>query len=65
FLLLGLGLFLLNIWVMLRWLATRVIGRGPARWRAPAFRLYRYSAFLRRAIESTFNAIDSIPIYSW
>ena len=65
FLLLGLGLLLLNIWVMLRFTATRLIARGPARWRAPAFRLHRYIAFLRRAIESAFNAIDSIPIYSW
>jgi len=65
FLLLGLSLLLLNIWVMLRWLSTRVIGHGPARWRAPAFRLHRYIAFLRRAIESAFNAIDPIPIFSW
>jgi len=65
FLFLGLALLLLNIWVMLRWLATRVIGRGPARWQADAFRLQRYIAFLRRAIEQLIGIADSIPIHSW
>lgn len=65
FLLLGLGFLLLNVWVWLRFAATRVIGRGPARWRAAAFRLPRYIAFLRRAIERALSTIDSIPIYSW
>jgi hypothetical protein len=65
FLLLRLGRLLLNIWGMRRWAATRVFGREPAPWRAPAFRLQRYIAFLRRAIESAFIAIDSIPIDSW
>src|SRR5262249_41266558 len=37
FLLLGLALLLLNIWVMLRWAATRLIARGPARWEPDAF----------------------------
>lgn len=65
FLLLGLALLLLNIWVMLRWAATRVIGRGPARWDADACRLHRFIAFLRRAIEQALGTTDSIPIYSW
>jgi hypothetical protein len=65
FLLLGLGFLLLNIWVMLRWLATRVIARGPARWHEDAFRLHRYIVFLRRAIERATGTIDSIPIFSW
>ena len=49
---------------MLRWLATRVIGRGPARWREPAFRLHRYIAFLRRAIEQFIGVTDFIPVYA-
>jgi putative transposase len=65
FLLLGLGFLLLNSWVMLRWFATRIIGRGPARWDEHLLRLHRFIAFLRRAIEQAFGTIDSIPIYSW
>jgi hypothetical protein len=65
FFLLGLGFLLLNIWVMLRWLTTRLIARGPARWDEDAFRLFRFIAFLRRAIEHALGTIDSIPIYSW
>lgn len=64
FLLLGLALLLLNIWIILRWLATRVIGRGPARWHEDAFRLHRFIVFLRRAIERLIGVTDSIPIHS-
>jgi hypothetical protein len=49
---------------MLRFLATRLIARGPTRWDADAFRLFRFIAFLRRAIEHAIGTIDSIPIYS-
>ncbi|MCC7450234.1 MAG: hypothetical protein IT324_22640 [Anaerolineae bacterium] len=65
FLFLGLALFLLNIWVMLGWLTTRVIGRGPARWHAEAFRLHRYIAFLRRALEPLMGVTQAIPIHAW
>jgi putative transposase len=65
FFLLGLGFLLLNIWVMLRVLATRLIAPGPARWDADAFRLFRFIAFLRRAIEHAMGTTDCIPIYSW
>ncbi len=65
FFLLGLGFLLLNIWVMLRFLATRLIARGPARWDEAAFRLFRFIVFLRRAIEQAIGTTDSIPIYSW
>jgi len=64
FLLLGLGFLLLNIWVMLRFLATRLIEPGPARWDEDLFRLHRFIAFLRRAIERAFGTMDSIPIYA-
>jgi hypothetical protein len=65
FLLLGLALLLLNIWVVLRWFSTRVIGRGPARWHEDAFRLHRFIAFLRRAIEPLIGVTDFIPIHAW
>jgi hypothetical protein len=56
---------LLNIWVMLRFLATRLLAPGPVRWDADAFRLFRFIVFLRRAIEHAIGTTDSIPIYSW
>jgi putative transposase len=65
FFLLGLAFWLLNIWVRLRYLATRLIAVGPARLVPDAFRLHRYIAFLRRAIELAFGAPMAIPIYSW
>ena len=65
FFLLGLGFLLLNIWVWLRWFATRLPTPGPARWDEDAFRLFRFIVFLRRAIERALGTTDSIPIYSW
>lgn len=65
FFLLGLGFLLLNSWVRLRFLATRLIAPGPTRWDADAFHLFRFIAFLRRAIQHTIGTTDSIPIYSW
>jgi putative transposase len=65
FFLLGLALLLLNIWVRLRWLATRLPAVGPARLDLDLFRLHRFIVFLRRAIEQAFGVVDAIPIYSW
>lgn len=65
FFLLGLALLLLNVWVYLRWLATRLPQLGPAQLDLNAFRLHRFIVFLRRAIEQRFGVIDCIPIYSW
>jgi hypothetical protein len=64
FFLLGLALLLINIWVRLRWLATRLPAVGPARLDLDRFRLHRFIAFLRRAIETAFGALDVIPVYS-
>ena len=64
FFLLGLALLLINIWVYLRWLTTRIPSVGPARLDLDRFRLHRFIAFLRRAIEHAFPSLDVIPIYS-
>src|SRR5258706_14291718 len=64
FFLLGLALLLINVWVRLRWLATRLPMVGPAQLDLDRFRLHRFIAFLRRAIETAFGALDAIPIYS-
>jgi len=65
FLLLGLGVLLLNCWVYLCFATTRVLERGPARWFRRFFQLPRFIAFLRRAIERAFGTRDAIPIYAF
>jgi len=64
FFLLGLALLLVNVWVALRWLTSRVLEPGPARLDPERFRLNRFIVFLRRAIEKACGALDSIPIFS-
>ncbi len=61
---LALALLLLNVWTYLRCLCTPIIATGPFRLDLNQFRLARFIAFLRRAIEHTFGTIDSIPVYS-
>lgn len=61
FFLLGLSLVLVNLWARLRWLLFRRRGRGPRTVLADAFRLKRFVALLRRAIEQLYQAVMSIP----
>jgi len=65
FFFLALALLLVNVWTFLRCVCTRVIGLGPFRLDLNQFRLARFVAFLRRAIEQSFGSTMSIPIYSW
>jgi hypothetical protein len=62
---LALALVLLNVWTYLRCLSTRVIDKGPFRLELNRFRLARFIAFLRRAIEQAYGTTDSIPVYTW
>src|SRR6185436_10681679 len=65
FLLMGIALLIVNMWIRLHWLFLRLRGRGPrrvARWR---FRLERMTRFLTRAIERFYgvvSAVDPAPI---
>ncbi len=65
FLLMGVALLIVNMWIRLHWLYLRLPGRGPrrvARWR---FRLDRMRRFLTRAIERFYGvitAVDPAPI---
>jgi putative transposase len=65
FFFLALALLLLNIWTYLRCVCTRLIAPGPFRLELNRFRLARFIAFLRRAIEQMYGTIMSIPLYSW
>jgi len=65
FLLMGVALLIVNMWICLHWLFLRLPGRGPrrvARWR---FRLDRMARFLTRAIERFYGVVtvvDPAPI---
>lgn len=61
FFLLGLSLVLLNLWACLRWQLFRRHGRGPRTVLAHAFRLKRFVAMLRRAIEHLYQAVMAVP----
>jgi len=61
FFLLGLSLVLVNLWATLRWQLFRRVGRGPRTVMTDAFRLQRFIAMLRRAIENLYNAVMSVP----
>jgi hypothetical protein len=62
FLLMGVALLIVNMWIRLHWLFLRLPGRGPrrvARWR---FRLDRMSRFLTRAIERFYGVITAVDL---
>jgi putative transposase len=60
FLLMGVALLIVNMWVRLHWLFLRLPGRGPrrvARWR---FRLDRMTRFLTRAVERFYGVVTAV-----
>ncbi len=62
FLLMGVALLIVNMWMRLHWLFRRLPGRGPrrvARWR---FRLDRMTRFLIRAIERFYGVISAVDL---
>ncbi len=62
FLLLGLALLIVNVWIGLHWHCLRLPGRGPrrvARWR---FRLDRMARFLTRAIERYYGVVTAVDL---
>jgi len=61
FFLLGFGLFVINVWVCLRWLFARQAGPGPKRVEAEVFQLKRFVYFLRRRIEQIYDIVMAIP----
>ncbi len=62
FLLMGVALLIVNMWIRLHWLFLRLRGRGPrrvARWR---FRLDRMRSFLTRAVERFYGVVTAIAL---
>jgi hypothetical protein len=60
FLLLGLGLLLVNLWSALRWSVARVMAPGPRRVDPLRFQFQRFVRFLLHAIDMAYGAIRSI-----
>jgi hypothetical protein len=61
FFLLGIGLVLVNTWVLLRWEFARALGRGPRRVKPDAFRFHQFTRLLIRSIEAIYDAVMGIP----
>ena len=62
FLLMGVALLIVTMWIGLHWLYLRLSGRGPrrvARWR---FRLDRMTRFLVHAIERFYGVITAVDL---
>ena len=60
FLLMALGLLLVNIWLWLRWLFTQRPRRGGRQLDVKLFQLSRFAKFLIRALESHYGCIHQI-----
>jgi len=60
FLLMGLGVLLVNIWLHLRWLFTQRPRRGHRWLDTKRFRLARFAKFIVRALEQYYGCVHSI-----
>jgi hypothetical protein len=64
FFLLGVGLLLVNVWVFLRWVFTRVSEPGPHRIDPQRLRFHRFTRLLIRSIEAIYGVVMAIPTRS-
>lgn len=64
FLLIGLGFYVSNCWVSLRWDVGRVVQRGGIRVEEGVLRLKRVAAFIRRAVERRYQVVESVECVS-
>jgi len=62
FLLMGVALLIVNMWIRLHWLFLRLPGRGPRRVARWHFRLDRMSRFLTRAIERFYGVVTAVAL---
>ena len=60
FLLMALGLFLLNVWMILRWHFTQIPRRGGRKLDTRQFQLSRFAKFIVRALEHHYGYVRSI-----
>lgn len=60
FLLMALALFLLNVWMILRWQFTQIPCRGGRKLDTRQFQLSRFAKFIIRALEDHYDYVRSI-----
>jgi IS4 transposase len=60
FLLMGVALLIVNMWIRLHWLYLRFPGQRPGRVARERFRLERMTRFLTRATERTYSVVSSV-----
>lgn len=60
FLLIGLSFFLLNLWLLLRWLFTQVPRRGHRQLDVKRFQLSRFARFIAHALEQRYGCVYEI-----
>src|SRR5262249_16831245 len=60
FVLMGLAVLIVNMWIRLHWLFLRIPGRGPRRVAHWTFRLDRMARFLTRAIERFYGVVSAV-----
>ena len=60
FLLMALGVFLLNVWMILRWQFTQLPRRGGRKLDTRQFQLSRFAKFIIRALERHYGFVRSI-----
>ena len=63
FFLLAVAMVLVNTWVFLRWMFTRLIAPGPHRVDPRCFRFHRFTRLLIRAIEAIYGSAMSIQTH--
>jgi len=62
FLLIGIALLIVNMWIRLHWLFLRLPGCGPRRVARWHFRLERMRRFLTRAVERFYGVVTTIDL---
>jgi putative transposase len=60
FLLMGIALILINVWVALQWTYLRVRGSGPRRIARQHLTLERLARFLARAVEAIYGVVSLV-----
>ncbi len=60
FLLMALALYLLNVWVTLRWRYTQIPRRGRRKLNRKAFQLSRFACFIVQALENHYDVVSQV-----
>jgi putative transposase len=60
FLLMALAVYLVNVWVWLRWLFTQIPRRGQRKLNGKAFQLARFARFITHALEEHYGVVRQI-----